>query len=330
MVEKSKKIENEVLIEDPIPEVDKINDGKTKVKHVRRKMILSKSDISFKILNALILGFFCLMIIYPLVYVLSASFSSPSAVTQGDVWLYPVDLSLEGYKAVFKNNEVWTGYANSIFYMVAGTLINVTITLLAAYALAQPGLPGSTFIMMFFTFTLLFSGGIVPLYLVVKATIGVNNRLDMLLPNAMGVANLIITRTFIKMNLPIELKEAAQIEGSDEFTYFTKIALPLSTPIIAVLTMLYALYHWNSFFLAFIFLNSKPLFPLQIVLRNILVANEIAMGSFGDAKYLASMAGMKDLLKFSLIVVSTLPMLILYPFVQRYFIRGIMIGSIKG
>ena len=291
---------------------------------------LSRSDVVFKLVNALILTVICAVIIYPLMYVISASFSSPDAVSRGAVWLYPVEFSLEGYKAVFSNGEVWIGFLNSLFYMIVGTVLNVSITLLAAYALAQRGLPGGTAIMMIFTFTLLFSGGIIPLYLVVKATIGINNRLDLILPNALSVTNLIIARTYIRSTLPPELKEAAQMEGSGEFSYFLKIALPLSAPIIAVLTLLYALYHWNSFFFAFIFLHSKPLFPLQIVLRNILVANENALSSFGDVRYLARLAGMKDLLKFSLIVVTSVPMLALYPFLQRYFIKGILIGSIKG
>jgi putative aldouronate transport system permease protein len=296
----------------------------------RRRMQTSPSDVAFNAVNTVFLVLVCLVILYPLVYVVSASFSSPAAVSRGAVWLWPVEPTLAGYRAVFADRDVMTGYANSLFYMVAGTTLNVSITMMAAYALAQRRLPGGTLIMMVFTFTLLFSGGIIPLYLVVKAVIGVNNRWDMILPNAMSVGNLIIARTFMRQNLPGELRESAMIDGSDDFRFFFAIALPLSGPIVGVLTMLYALSHWNSFFFAFVFLSSKALLPLQIILRNILIMSEIAMDSFGDLEYLARIAGMMNLLKFAVIVVASVPVLALYPFVQRSFVKGIMIGSIKG
>ena len=288
------------------------------------------ADSIFNICNAVFLALVCICVLYPLIYVLSASFSSPMAVSSGRVVLFPVEFSLKGYEAVFSNRDVITGYANSLFYVVTGTFINISITLMAAYALAQKELPFRTPLMLIFSFTLLFSGGIIPLYLVVQKTIGVNNRWDMILPNALSVGNLIIARTFVQQNLPNELRESAVIDGSDDFTYFFKIAIPLSTPIIGVLTMLYALQHWNSFFFAFVFLTSKKLYPLQVVLRNILIANEVSIESAGNMEYLEKVAGLKNLLKFSLIIVSSVPVLILYPFVQKYFVKGIMIGSIKG
>ncbi len=288
------------------------------------------ADIGFDIANGALLAFATAAALYPLLYVLSASFSSPGAVSRGAVWLWPVEPSIEGYKAVFRNHDVVTGYLNSIFYMCAGTAINIAVTIMAAYSLAQKELAGRRLIMMLFTFTMLFSGGIIPLYLVTKSTIGVNNRWDMILPNAMSVGNLIIARTFMQQNLPGELRESARMDGSDDFRYFFAVVLPLSGPIIGVLTMLYALAHWNSFFFAFIFLQDKALYPLQLILRNILIINETGMDSFQNLEYAAKMAGINDLLKFSLIVVSSLPVLVLYPFVQRHFVKGIMLGSIKG
>lgn len=288
------------------------------------------TDRTFDLVNGLFLAAATLAALYPLVYVLSASFSSPGAVTRGAVKLWPVEPSIEGYRAVFANRDVITGYLNSILYMTLGTAINLVTTLGAAYALAQKELPGRKLLTVLFSFTMLFSGGIIPLYLVTKATIGVNNRWDMLLPNAMAIGNLIIARTFMQQNLPAELRESARIDGSDDFRFFFSIVLPLSGPIIGVLTMLYALGHWNSFFFAFIFLQDKLLFPLQLILRNILVMNEVGMDSFQNMEYAAKMAGMNDLLKFSLIVVSSLPVLVIYPFVQRYFVKGIMLGSLKG
>lgn len=290
----------------------------------------SVADSAFDAFNAAVLLAFTALAAYPLVYVLSASFSSAEAVMRGAVWLLPVEPSVEGYRAVFRNGDVITGYLNSGFYMTAGTALNVAITLMAGYALAQPDLPFRKILMLFFTFTLLFSGGIIPLYLVTKATIGVNNRLDMLLPNAISIANLIITRTFMKENLPQELRESAKMDGAGDLRYFFSVAVPLSGPIIGVLTMLYALAHWNSFFYAFIFLQDRGLLPLQIVLRNILIMNEVASESFQDIAYAVKLAGMGDLLKFSLIVVSSLPVLAVYSFVQRYFVKGILVGSLKG
>ncbi len=298
--------------------------------HRRSSRRSTGADLGFDTVNGIILGIATIAALYPLVYVLSASFSSPGAVSRGAVWLLPVEPSFEGYKAVFKNRDVITGYLNSLFYMFAGTSINIAVTLMAAYALAQKELVGRKLIMMLFTFTMLFSGGIIPLYLVTKSTIGINNRWDMILPNAMSVGNLIIARTFMQQNLPNELRESARMDGSDDFRYFFAVVLPLSGPIIGVLTMLYALTHWNSFFFAFIFLQDKLLYPLQLILRNILIINETGMDSFQNLEYAAKMAGINDLLKFSLIVVSSLPVLILYPFVQRHFVKGIMLGSIKG
>jgi putative aldouronate transport system permease protein len=287
-------------------------------------------DLVFDAVNGLFLLALSAVTAYPILYVLSASLSSPGAVTRGAVWLWPVDFSLEGYRAVFSNGEVVTGYVNSLIYMVSGTAINVSITLMAGYALAQKELPGRKAIMFLFTFTLLFSGGIIPLYLVTKSAIGLNNRWDMILPNAMSIANLIIARTFIQQTIPGELRESAKMDGANDFRFFFSVAIPLSGPIIAVLTMLYALSHWNSFFFAFIFLQSKKLLPLQIVLRNILIMNETAGDSFQNLEYAARMAGRSELLKFSLIVVSSVPVLILYPVAQKHFVKGIMIGSIKG
>jgi putative aldouronate transport system permease protein len=296
----------------------------------RGRIRATGSDAVFNAVNAAFLTLVCIVVLYPLVYVVSASFSSPAAVSRGAVWLFPVEPTLDGYRAVFADRDVLTGYANSLLYMAAGTVLNVSITLMAAYALAQKRLPGGSLIMMLFTFTLLFSGGIIPLYLVVKAVIGVNNRWDMILPNAMSVYNLILARTFMRQNIPAELRESAMIDGSDDFRFFFSIALPLSGPILGVMTILYALAHWNSFFFAFVFLTSKALFPLQIILRNILIISEIAMDSFGDLEYLARVAGMMNLLKFAVIVVASVPVLVLYPFVQRSFVKGIMLGSIKG
>ncbi|MBN1648802.1 MAG: carbohydrate ABC transporter permease [Spirochaetales bacterium] len=287
-------------------------------------------DKLFDILNGIYLLVTVVIVVYPIIYILSASFSSPGAVSRGAVVLWPVEFSLEGYKKVFQNKSILIGYMNSLIYMSVGTIINVAVTMMAAYALAQKDLPGRKIIMLAFTFTLIFSGGIIPFYLVVKNTVGVNHRITMVIPNAMSVANLIIARTFFQQSIPVELREAAKMDGCNDFRFFFRIAIPLSSAIAGVLTILYALYHWNSFFYPFIFLSSKKLQPLQIVLRNILLMNEIGVDSIQNVEYASKLAGLNDLLKFSLIVVSSVPVLLLYPLVQRYFVKGILIGSLKG
>jgi putative aldouronate transport system permease protein len=286
-------------------------------------------DLLFDIINLAFLGSFFIIVAYPLVYILSASFSSPFAVQSGAVWLFPVQFSLEGYREVFKYPDIWLGYGNSLFYMIITTLVGVSVTLGAAFALSRKELPFRNLFMFMFTFTLLFSGGIIPLYIVVKNMIGVNNRWCMILPGALSVWNLIIARTFIITTIPEELYEAAKVDGCDTFHYFFRIVLPLSKSIMAVLTLLTALASWNAFLQGFIFLQSKELFPLQIILRNILISNEIAdLG--GNMQDYAKKEALRESLKYGLIVVASLPVIVLYPFVQKYFVKSIMIGAIKG
>lgn len=283
----------------------------------------------FNTVNALVLFIFFAAVSYPIIYIVSASISSPEAVQRGAVWLFPVEMSLVAYKEVFAYSDIWMGYANSMFYMVVGTTISVCVTVTAAFALARKELPFRKQLMFLFTFTLLFGGGIIPLFLVTKATIGVNNRLSMIFPSALLIWNLIIARTNLMNSIPEELFEAAKIEGSDTFKYFIHIVVPLSKPIIAVLVMLYALANWNSYFYAFIFLQNRDLFPLQIILREILITNS-EMELTGNVEAYANVEAMKQLLKYAVIVVASLPVLVLYPFVQKYFVKSIMVGAVKG
>jgi multiple sugar transport system permease protein/putative aldouronate transport system permease protein len=270
-----------------------------------------------------------IVVLYPLIYVLSASFSSPQAVTANKVILWPVDFSLKGYKAVFEYDSVWIGYRNTLFYTVAGTTLNLFLTMSAAYALSYKKLPGIKIFSFLFTFILIFSGGLVPTYLLMKNLGFVNSWAAMIFPNAINVTYLIIARTFLS-GIPTELYEAAQIDGCSYTRYFFKIVLPLSKAIIAVLVLYYAVGHWNSYFNALIYLSNKNLFPLQLYLREILVMNSIDSSALLDPEALEAMQGMQDLLKYSLIVVATLPILCIYPFLQKYFAKGVMVGSIKG
>ncbi|MFB9278752.1 carbohydrate ABC transporter permease [Cohnella cellulosilytica] len=293
----------------------------------------SGGDRWFTVLNYIVLTLFLLSVLYPLLYVLSASFSSPDAIVSGRVWLWPVGFTLDGYEAVFHHKLIGSGFRNSLFYMVAGTAINVTLTILAAYPLARKDLYGRNFFMFLFVFTTMFSGGLIPFYILVRNLGMLDTVWAMLLPGALGVWNVVITRTYFQTSIPEEMLEAAQLDGCSDFTFVRKIVLPLSMPIIAVITLFYAVGHWNQYFSAFIFLKSQNLYPLQIVLREILIQNNINMDMLStvvDVQSAAKREGLSNLLKYSLIVVATVPLMIVYPFVQKHFVKGVMIGSLKG
>lgn len=276
------------------------------------------------------LVFILIIILYPLIYILSSSFSSPQAVISGKVWLLPVEPSLAGYKAIFANKQILTGYANSLFYTFFGVLISVSLTIMLAYPLSKKTFYGRSLIMILLVITMMFSGGLIPLYLTVKKLGILDTRWAMLLPGALAVWQVIITRTFFQMTIPSELSEAAELDGCSDLGFLTRVVIPISKPILAVLVLTYAVGQWNAFFDALIYLKSQHLFPLQIVLRNILILNTIDPSMMVDANELQVRQGLKDLLKYSLIVVATVPVLAIYPFVQKHFVKGIMIGSLKG
>ena len=290
----------------------------------------SRGDRMFYLLVNIVVAVLGLIVLYPLIYILSSSFSSPSAVAAGKVVLFPVDFSLRGYKAVFDYDLVYTGYRNTIFYTVVGTMINIALTMVAAYPLARRNLPGRGFFTFLFTFTMMFSGGMIPNYILMKELKIINTAWCMLLPGAISAYNLIVTRTFIQNSIPEELLEAAQIDGCTDAQFFFRFVLPLSKAVMAVITLYYAVHHWNAYFNAFLYLNKRDLYPLQIFLREILIMNSVNTEMVMDTQMLEAMQGMADLLKYSLIVVSTAPILCIYPFLQRYFIKGVMIGSLKG
>nr|WP_144923497.1 carbohydrate ABC transporter permease [Paenibacillus bovis] len=291
----------------------------------------TKADRVFTYINYTFLGLLTLIVLYPLIYILSASFSSTEAVAAGRVWLFPVDFSLKGYETVFNYDLIWTGYANSLFYTIVGTTINIVLTIMAAYPLSRPDFKGRNFFMFLFFFTMLFNGGLIPTYLLVKDLDLLNTRWALIIPNAMSVFNVIIARTYFKMTIPKELLESSKLEGCDDFRFIRSVVLPLSGPIIAVIALFYAVGHWNAYFNALIYLRDQALYPLQLVLQNILVQSQIdpeMMGSI-DVETQQQLLGLEQLLKYSLIVVASLPVLIMYPFVQKHFVKGVMIGSIK-
>ena len=286
-------------------------------------------DLVFIIFLYLFLAFILVTLLYPLIFVLSASISDPSALMAGKVVLFPVGFTLQAYQAVLDYNQIWVGFANSLFYTVVGTGVNLAVTILAGYALSRKDLVGRNFFMFLFAFTMLFNGGIVPTYLVVNELGLINTRWALIIPQALSVWNLIIAVTYFRTSIPPELLEAAQLDGCSDFQYLARVVIPLSAPIIAVLTLFYAVSHWNEYFSALLYLNKQELYPLQIMLRNILVQNQIDFTMIDISAFTARQA-MRELLKYALIVVASVPVLLIYPFVQRYFLKGIMVGGIKG
>lgn len=296
----------------------------------KKSIKTSKQDTLFYAVTYAVILLILIILLWPLIFIVSSSLSSKEAVMAGRVFLLPVNFSLEGYKAVFQTNEVLIGFRNTVLYTLFGTMLNVALTLIAAYPLSRKDLPYRRMWSFIFTFTMIFSGGMIPTYMVVNKLGLMNSPLAMILPTAMSVYNLMIARTFMENSIPSELLEAARVDGCDDIAYFWKILLPLSKPVIAVITLYYAVAHWNSYFNAFLYITDAKLNPLQIVLRNILLANQIDTAMTTDFDTMTSKQGLADVLKYSLIVVSTLPVMIMYPFVQKYFTKGVMIGAVKG
>ena len=301
-------------------------------KSVKKKRLRGTggSDRTFYIISGIGLSLFLLAVLYPIVFVVAASFSSGQAVSAGKVFLWPVDFSLEGYKTVFHNKDILIGFKNSIVYTVVGTLINLVMTMISAYALSRDDVPGTNKIMLIFTFTMFFSGGMIPTYMLIRSLHMLDSIWSMVIPGAVGVYNLIIARTFIKNSIPGELLDAAKIDGCSDIKYFTMIVLPLSKAIIAVLVLFYGVGHWNSYFNPMLYLNSRELFSLPIFLKEILIANQIDPSTVTDPELQMQIAQIADVIKYALIVVSTIPVLVIYPFIQKYFVKGVMIGYVKG
>ena len=288
------------------------------------------SDRVFDVVNWIILTFAMLMVLYPLVYILSCSFSAPRAVTAGKVWLYPVEFSTYGYETVLGFSNIWRGYGNSLLYMVVGTAIGVVTTVAAAYPLSRKELRGRKAFNVIFFFTMLFNGGIVPTYLLIQNLNIYDTMWAIVLPGSVSAWNIIVMRTFFEGNIPVDLYEAAELDGCGDFGILFRIVLPLSGAILAVISLFFAVWLWNSYYSALMYLASDDKYPLQIILRQILIMNDTSNKMFSDIDALVRKQGVKDVLKFGLIVVSSLPLLVAYPFVQKYFVKGIMVGSVKG
>ncbi|WP_422658737.1 carbohydrate ABC transporter permease [Paenibacillus sp. EC2-1] len=295
----------------------------------------TKRDRIFLICNYIYVFFAFLIVFYPLVYMVSASISDPKLVGSGEMWLFPKGITFDGYKRVFENTSIWIGYGNTILYTVVGTTINLVVTLPAAYALSRKDFIGRNFFMGMFMVTMFFGGGLVPSYLLVKQLGMIDTIWAIVIPSAASIWNIIVSRTFFQSSIPKELQEAAQIDGCTNMRLFVKIILPLSMPIIAVMALFYGVGNWNSYFSALIYLNDSAKYPLQLVLRQILVLQQMSAQGGGaiDASTAAAMnskAEIAALVKYAVIIVATVPIIAIYPFLQRYFVQGVMIGSVKG
>lgn len=288
----------------------------------------SRNDIIFDIINTSVLFIALLLVLYPLYYIVIASVSSPTAVNTGSVVFGPKDFTLEGYQKVFAYEPLWNAYGNTIKYVVVGTCINLLLTITSAYALSRKEVYGRKTIMLLITFTMIFNGGIIPTYIVVKNYGLLNTMWALILPTAVVPYNLIVARTFFESSIPYELVESANIDGCTDFRFFLSIALPLSKSIIAVLALFYGVAHWDSYFPALIYLTKRELNPLQLELRELLITQQ-AINNL-DAESIQEVMRTSDIMKFAVIIVSSVPVIAIYPFMQRFFVKGVMIGAIKG
>jgi putative aldouronate transport system permease protein len=291
------------------------------------------TDTIFSIVNYTVLLLLLIVMLYPLIFLLSASVSSPEAVWNGRVVLLPVGLSFEGYLYIFQNNEIWRSLFNTVAYTVLGTFINLFMTITAAYPLSRKEFMAKNFITVVYSFTLFFGGGLIPSYLLIRSLNMLDSIWAIILPGAVSVWFIIITRTFFQINIPNELLESAKIDGCSNINSLLKIVLPLSVPIIAALSLFFSVGHWNSFFNAFIYLSDRKKYPLQLILREIVVQSQVKLDgsmSLFDARSASQKLIIAEKIRYAVIVFSSLPLLVAYPFVQKHFKKGVLIGSIKG
>lgn len=291
---------------------------------------MKREDMALSFMVYVLLTFVLIIIAFPLIYLVSASFSSPQAVISGRVWLLPVDFTIKGYEAIFKDSSIIRGFLNSLYITVVGTGINILMTVMMAYPISRKKFYGRKAFTMFMMITMFFGGGLVPTFLLINHLHMYNTFWAVMVPGCVGITNVIICRTYFESSIPEELYESASLDGCDDFGFLIRIVLPLSKPVLAVLVLYYAVGHWNSYFNEMIYLEDKVKYPLQVVLRQILIMSQVADEMMLDFSAAEQAQGMADLLKYSTIVVSSLPMLILYPFIQKYFVKGVMIGSVKG
>lgn len=295
----------------------------------------TRADKIFLIFVYVFLAISLLIVLYPLIYIVSASISDPHLVNSGEMWLLPKGVTFEGYRTLLGNSSIWRGYLNTIYYTVLGTSINLLVTLPCAYALSREDFYGRRAFTNFMLVTMFLSGGLIPSYLLIRSLGMLNTVWALVIPGAVSVYNVVVTRTFFQSTIPREMEEAAIVDGCSDFRLFMQIVLPLSTPIIAVMALFYGVGHWNSFFNALIYLSDRSMYPLQMILREILILQDMSSNTVSNvtsemANMLYSKQQLAQVIKYGVMIVSSLPVIIVYPFLQKYFVKGMMVGSIKG
>lgn len=296
-----------------------------------RKIRKTKQDIIIDAVSYMILIIVLISTFYPLYFVVIASISDPDALYFGEAMLYPVRITFEGYRRILNDKSIWLGYRNTVFYTVVGTFVNIVMTFITAYPLSRKNFPFKKIVMRYFAFTIYFSGGLIPTYLLVKSLYLIDKWYVMVILGAMSVFNVIVTRTFFQSTIPEELYESASMDGCNHFTFFARVVIPLSKPVLAVMVLFYGVRHWNEFFKAMIYLNDRGKYPLQVFLREVLINNSLSEDMHGDnMQDRLQSEKLLELMKYGTIVVATLPMMVVYPFLQKYFVKGTMIGSLKG
>ncbi len=298
-----------------------------KLKSIRRQV--TGKDLAFNIVLYAICIIILLIVVYPLYFIVIASFSNPTEVANGKVWLWPSQFTVDGYKEILRHAEIWVGYRNTIFYTVAGTLIGLAVNIPAAYALSRRDLVGRKVITFYFIFTMFFNGGLIPTYFTIRDFGLYNSFWVMVLPFSVVVYHIIIARTFFDSSLPQGLLDAAQIDGCSNLRFFFQIALPLSKAVLAVIALYTAVAQWNAYFNALVYIKDDGLKPLQLIIRNILITKQSIAGT-GDGLAAQEARRLSELMKYAVIIVTTVPIMCVYPFVQKYFSKGVMIGAIKG
>ena len=295
----------------------------------------TRADKIFLVFVYFFLAIALLIVLYPLIYIVSASISNPHLVNSGEMWLLPKGVTFEGYRTLLGNSSIWRGYLNTIYYTVLGTSINLLVTLPCAYALSRDDFYGRRAFTNLMLVTMFLSGGLIPSYLLIRSLGMLNTVWALVIPGAVSVYNVVVTRTFFQTTIPREMEEAAIVDGCSDFRLFMQIVLPLSTPIIAVMALFYGVGHWNSFFSALIYLSDKSMYPLQMILREILILQDMSSNTVSNvtaemASMLYSKQQLAEVIKYGVMIVSSLPVIIVYPFLQKYFVKGMMVGSIKG
>jgi putative aldouronate transport system permease protein len=299
-------------------------------KHIKS----TTSDKVFMAFNYLFVIVATLLVLYPLIYIISASVSNPLAILKGQMWLFPKGFTWKGYERIFANRDIWMGYKNTIIYTVASVAVNLFVTIPCAYALTRPELFGKNLFIKFMMVTMFFSGGMIPSYLLVKNLGMLNTMWALIIPGATSVYNIIVTRSFFETSIPRELEESAIVDGASDFTIFFKIVLPLSAPIIAVIALFVGVGRWNGFMDALIYLSDRSKYPLQMILRELLILQDMSSNT-SSANASVQMAAFQKaqlaaVIKYGVMIVSTLPIIVVYPFLQRFFVKGMLVGSLKG